>query len=277
MAGIPGNAIAKWAIPCFPAGTPIRTPDGDRPIESLRPGDLVLSRDEHSDGSGEVVAKRVEEVFVREGRQVEVRVGGRQIITTPEHPFFVRGDGWIPAGQLQPGDQLSTLDGEWLPVESIRDLDTHGTVYNLRVAEYHTYFVGREAWGFAVWVHNGYDVDEAIELGQMSVKRLRPDIQVHHIATRDGEWGQQFHRLFAPAGLDLDDAFNTVRLKGHVGPHGWYNKYVFKRLSRVVAGKAGEAYRAALVDELLELRWELKKTDLSHLVQAAASPFERSL
>jgi len=28
------------------------------------------------------------------------------------------------------------------------------TVYNLRVAEHHTYFVGSEAWGFSVWAHN---------------------------------------------------------------------------------------------------------------------------
>jgi hypothetical protein len=27
-------------------------------------------------------------------------------------------------------------------------------VYNMRVAEYHTYFVGCEAWGFSVWAHN---------------------------------------------------------------------------------------------------------------------------
>ena len=28
------------------------------------------------------------------------------------------------------------------------------TVYNLRVAEYHTYFVGTSEWGFSVWAHN---------------------------------------------------------------------------------------------------------------------------
>ncbi|MBK1635677.1 Hint domain-containing protein [Rhodovulum adriaticum] len=33
-------------MPCFVAGTLIETPDGPRPIEDLRPGDLVLTRDE---------------------------------------------------------------------------------------------------------------------------------------------------------------------------------------------------------------------------------------
>ncbi len=32
-------------IPCFASGTLVETPDGPRPVESIRPGDLVLTRD----------------------------------------------------------------------------------------------------------------------------------------------------------------------------------------------------------------------------------------
>ncbi|MFD0860308.1 Hint domain-containing protein [Roseovarius aquimarinus] len=34
------------SVPCFVAGTMIRTPGGQRPVESLSPGDLVVTRDE---------------------------------------------------------------------------------------------------------------------------------------------------------------------------------------------------------------------------------------
>ena len=34
------------SIPCFVAGTRIDTPDGPRPVEAIKPGDLVLTRDD---------------------------------------------------------------------------------------------------------------------------------------------------------------------------------------------------------------------------------------
>lgn len=33
-------------------------------------------------------------------------------------------------------------------------------VYNMRVEEYHTYFVGSAEWGFSVWVHNACSINE---------------------------------------------------------------------------------------------------------------------
>ena len=75
-----------------------------------------------------------------------------------------------------------------------------------------------------------------------------------------GKWGKKFRSLFDPAGLGLDDAFNKVKIKGDSGGHGWYNEDVFERLSNAVASKSGTAYRTALVRELMDLRWEVKKT-----------------
>lgn len=47
-------------------------------------------------------------------------------------------------------------DDQLTKVEEVIATDRHETVYNVRVAEDHTYFVGDEDWGFSVWVHNAY-------------------------------------------------------------------------------------------------------------------------
>jgi hypothetical protein len=96
----------------------------------------------------------VEAVFVRVAPVLNLHVGGRVIRTTAEHPFYVRGRGWIPAGMLEAGELLRSHDGGWLAVDVLTDSGEVTTVYNLRVAEYHTFFVGCEEWGFGVWAHN---------------------------------------------------------------------------------------------------------------------------
>lgn len=155
MAGLPANMVARALVPCFLAGTPVLTPDGEKPIEQLKPGDVVLSRDEAS-VEGPVESKLVEELFVREGVVLDLTVCGQVIHTTPEHPFYVQARGWTAAGDLQAGDLLATRDGRWLPLEAAHNTGRVETVYNLRIADWHTYFVGSGEWGFGVWVHNAY-------------------------------------------------------------------------------------------------------------------------
>jgi hypothetical protein len=58
---------------CFPAGTPVESITGPRPIESIRPGDRVLSRDLNT---GELAYKTVEQRTLRQGvRMVAIRMG----------------------------------------------------------------------------------------------------------------------------------------------------------------------------------------------------------
>jgi hypothetical protein len=73
------------------------------------------------------------------------------------HPFYVPAqERFVPAGELQVGDQLVSSQGVLVPIESISNLNEITTVYNLRVADHHTYFVGGDLWGWDVWVHNAY-------------------------------------------------------------------------------------------------------------------------
>jgi hypothetical protein len=82
--------------------------------------------------------------------------GGQVIGTSGEHPFFVEGKSWTKAFELQPGDRVATADGVGVLVEEVWDTGEWEPVYNLRVADHHTYFVGDETWGWAAWAHNAY-------------------------------------------------------------------------------------------------------------------------
>jgi Pretoxin HINT domain len=80
----------------------------------------------------------------------------QSIRTTAEHPFYQYGKGWVAANELEPGDRLLTETGTWAKVDKLDLSDEHVPIYNIRVSDYHTYFVGGEDWGFAVWAHNSY-------------------------------------------------------------------------------------------------------------------------
>ena len=81
---------------------------------------------------------------------------GELIRTTPEHPFWVEHKGWTAAGALKEGDRIATLSGEWVAVAEVFDTQEWEPVYNIRVADFHTYFVGDDGWGLAAWAHNHY-------------------------------------------------------------------------------------------------------------------------
>jgi hypothetical protein len=162
---------------CFVAGTPLRTPDGSKPIEEVRSYedhgdgcDVIWSRSEF-DPAGPVVARRVLRQFVRVSPVLNLHVGGRLIGTTAEHPFYLVGQGWVPAAELRIGDWVVAERGDPVRVDGIADSGRVETVYNLEVEDDHTYFVGEESWGFAVWAHNRpYEVGPAKDLRKRSEK-----------------------------------------------------------------------------------------------------------
>ncbi len=155
-------ALRALAERCFVAGTPVLTPTGDQPIETFQIGDRVLSRAEN-DPQAPVISRRVEAVFELSSPVLNIRVGGQLIQATAEHPFFVHQIGWVRAKELMAGDALVGQDNTLTIVSEIEETNETKTVYNLRVAEDHTYFVGSRSWGFSVWVHNAYTYKEIAE------------------------------------------------------------------------------------------------------------------
>ena len=143
------NAIDEAGLggKCFVAGTPIATPAGMIAIENLKAGMLVYSFDPDT---LDITEKAVEDVFVKQSdRIVELTVSNEIIKTTPDHPFYVPKKGFVNAIELKAGDKLFTLNGEYVVVEAVQHeiLESPVKVYNFRVADLHTYFVGKTEIG----------------------------------------------------------------------------------------------------------------------------------
>ncbi len=124
------------------------------------PGDKILSKPEgYVDAP--VRVQTVEETFRLEAPTLQLHVGGQIIETTAEHPFYVDGKGWTDGCDLQPGDLLIGAAGNKIAVESIVPTGETKPVFNIRVSQDHTYFVGDDDWGCSIWVHNQYSVNKA--------------------------------------------------------------------------------------------------------------------
>ena len=144
----PGVPQTTGGGACFVAGTTVVTADGDKPIENVVAGDVVLSND---GVRGEVDAQAVKQAFVRTTNVVvDVQIGRTTITASPDHPFWVVGRGWLPAGELQPGATLRTKDGGVVTVDSVNKRHGSFTVYNIEVANQHNYYVS----SLGVLVHN---------------------------------------------------------------------------------------------------------------------------
>lgn len=144
------EAAAQNPGTCFVAGTEVLTAAGYIRIEDVRAGDMVISENPET---GAQKVKEVARTFVRETTElIHVTVDGEEVRTTPEHPFYVPGKGWVGAVHLRAGDILLLHSGKYVVVEKIQHeiLESPIKVYNFEVADFHTYFVGNAS----ILVHN---------------------------------------------------------------------------------------------------------------------------
>ncbi|WP_244282962.1 polymorphic toxin-type HINT domain-containing protein, partial [Leptospira neocaledonica] len=156
---IAGNAFGDFAYindkgevvfrSCFVAGTLVWTKDGQRPIETIQVGDIVLSWDEETSQNE---YRTVTETFVNPTTTILkiTYTDGTSIETTWNHPFYLQQGLWVNAKDLMQGDLSVTAEGKTATIASVVEIIRNDTVYNFEVEENHTYFVSKAG----VLVHN---------------------------------------------------------------------------------------------------------------------------
>lgn len=142
-------------LPCFAAGTPVATPTGFRPIESLTAGDKVIAFDFQLETFAPALVLGLHESST--DQIVRITMNGQEIRSTRRHPFWVDDvHGWVEARALQPGMQVKTLHGPAV-IERVATTQIAGMpTFNLHIAGLSTFCVGPGAV-----VHN-----EGIDAGQ---------------------------------------------------------------------------------------------------------------
>jgi len=170
-------------------------------IEAIRPGDMVLARD---DRTGKLAARPVNQVYKRTSdhlRVLQIRRAGdtstQELSTTDNHPFWVIGNGWVDAGRLKTGQQLIDSDGRVQVLEATRreDYPKGVCVYNFQVEGYHTYFAAQSADVGFIWVHNDCSTP------------------FHHLFSRQFKW------FFQARGIDINKYTVPVPRAFHVDLH----------------------------------------------------------
>jgi hypothetical protein len=126
---------------CVAEGTRVATPSGERPVETLAPGDVVWGYDT----AGE---RRIATTVLAARSSVRaslVRIGDAE--TTPEHPILADG-AFVPAASVRAGARSHDVEGRPSFLPAPAPVARIAPVFDLSVGWPHTFFAG------GVLVHN---------------------------------------------------------------------------------------------------------------------------
>ena len=199
-------------------------------IECIRVGDKVIATDPDTMVRAE---KQVLETFAHETDEiVHLTINGEVITSTLDHPFYVKDAGFVGAGDLYIGDKLLDAEGNTLLVEDVKTekLDVPVKVYNFKVDEFHTYYVGKSG----VFVHNADCLPSdkyliSVEENGDRVYSRKIDgeaVEVKFTKNADGTYSARFENYTHP---DFPDAIKPdFEMNGNQAHDNYHmNKQVF--------------------------------------------------
>jgi RHS repeat-associated protein len=211
-----GDVLGGVRAACsFTPETLVATPEGAVPISSIEVGDLVWAWDE---ASGQVVEREVTAVLSGVDEDIaRLSVGGETIVTTPNHPFYAPGRGWIEVGKLAVGETILRLDGSQATVEAIEVVSSPQVMWDITVDGVHTFTVGQ--LDLIVHNHTGCDavarqLQRSLGGGEIFTIKPPPGAQYlgkyephkgdpwsyHTVVVKDGKVYDEYHQ----SGIAID-------------------------------------------------------------------------
>ena len=201
---------------CFPAGTPVLTPNGLIPIEKIRAGDRVISRDpvtglqasrtvlgttssspnhlfhiHYQLDAPSVPAEAAWAATVAHRSRPRGDANGddeppAEIVSTGTHPFWVEQQkAFVEAANLQKGDRLRLANGGTAQVLTV-EMETaptgeHFVTYNLDVQDFHTYFAGPDASGFTTMASPAKSLTQPSSLPRHLQQTVGPNVSKFNV------------------------------------------------------------------------------------------------
>jgi hypothetical protein len=145
---------------------------------------------------------------------------GETIYTTANHPWLTADRGWVAAGDLRPGEPVVTLSGGSGIVVWVQVVAGPGTMYNLTVAQDHTYAVG--AWQWVV--HNfgcGELIDQARQAAADESRRSATAVQATDISGEPVSLSQSVFTSHSP--VEAEPFQDIIAQEQSAGaPHSGY-------------------------------------------------------
>ena len=142
---------------------------------------------------------------------MRVFVEDEEIETTPTHPFWVIGKGWVAAGDMEVGDKVYLYSGEGREIKELKfeHLDSPIKVYNFEVEDWHTYFVSEQD----VFVHNSCGGNNLIDGENMTTNQA--------LSGADDFLGAGYQEV-APGVFRSKDGLRQIRMTNSdiTGAHG---------------------------------------------------------
>lgn len=141
QAGTPSQEPGGGGNPCFTGSTLISTPNGDRPISDIMPGEIVWG---FNDRLGDRCEQKITDKWIHlVDRYTLIEFENGATGVTDNHKYWIK-DGYVPISDL---DAVWHWDDVWAPRKIITRRTIHAPtlVYNITVENTHNYIANGDA------------------------------------------------------------------------------------------------------------------------------------